>query len=45
MVTAKDALVGISTKTVEAHRTTAMKKMQATSLLLLANEARLLGIH
>ena len=34
----------ISVKTVEAHRTTTMKKMQVRSLLMLANELRLLGI-
>lgn len=34
----------ISVKTVEAHRTTTMKKMQASSLLSLANELRLIGI-
>ena len=36
--------LGISVKTVEAHRTTTMKKMQASSLLSLANELRLIGI-
>jgi RNA polymerase sigma factor (sigma-70 family) len=36
--------LGISEKTVEAHRTTTLKKMQARSLLMLAREARLIGL-
>jgi RNA polymerase sigma factor (sigma-70 family) len=36
--------LGISEKTVEAHRTTSLKKMQARSLLMLAREARLIGL-